>query len=422
MFENHVESEGINFQTGFREDQKLEGWESEIEKHLTEHIEYMQDRYEQPLISSFEHEEDNWFDSLPELTSKEDHATREDLEEYVNVIHDIFEDVFEFGVADEDYGKVQEMHIYDESLGYKLKETVKTDEFIYSATKGAVASGVSSIINFGAGIYAFDKVYSSTNNYELASETMDQLMSFWPVSATVPVALGVSYGLWKSWDSIEDNFSGIYHPQGAGLGPDFLGEADERRIGIDSRTAHPITVFGTAISENMHFFQDLTDSSSFDEFLLNEGMDGVSNLLVLDKEPEVPKLSKEELREEKDFYELGMFTSAYASLKNKGADSVDPMTFTSAGFDPEMSTRMARDVERRFEEDSSPEHYYSGNIGGSLLWLALEENGEEILGDVIRGDFSGITEIERAEELDFLQEHIENSFLEIMRNKDNSHR
>ena len=409
MIEDHLRFEGVNSNPGFRESDGLEGWARDIEDHLEQHISYMKNEYGEPVINQYVDQENSLTDFISGMFGKNDeHATREDLRVYVDEIHDAFEEIYDFKVREQDREVLDEHHIYDESLGYKLKETVKNDDFILPTGKGAVGSGLGLLANGGLSLYIQEDVYNATGDYSAALEASKEVMSYWPATMTVPLAAGVFYGLWNSWDGIRDDFSGRYHKSGKGLGSSFTGEATERRIAIEPGTTDPIDAFGVAVSENAHLFQDLSNSPSFYEFLLNEGTDAASVLAVFDREPDVPKLTKEEISEEKDYFELRIFAEAYASIKNNGAESVDPMTFTSVGLDPETSTRLAKNTEKWFEQDYSEQHFYSGSIGGALLRLGMEEHDETALGDMIRGDVSKIPHLREAEELDFLQDIIQN--------------
>lgn len=404
----HTEAEGIKQDPGFRETEKLEDWEAEIEDLLEEHIHYMKERYDEPIVPTIDQKEENWYEKLPDPRNQ-DCVSRAELMEYVEQVHNTFEDIFEYKVHPEDWGKVQETHIYDESLGYKLKETIKQEEFADSLSKGVILSGAAGLANGIAGFAATDLVYEATGNYEQAMEVSNQVLSYMPASLAVPVTAGALYGAWKSWGKISDAFDGRYHRPDTGLGPKILGETEERRIAINSGQLNPIDALGIAISENTHLFQDYTDSPAYDEFLLIEGMDLTTNFAVMNKDLNVPKLTEEDIKEDKDSFKLDWLSNAYASLKNKGAEEIDPMTFTSVGLDPETSQRLSRNVEKMFEEDMSDQHFYSGSIGGSLITLAMEKHGEEVLGDILQGDISNVPHIRKAEQLDFLQKTIEES-------------
>ncbi|MFB6242188.1 MAG: hypothetical protein ABEJ36_05315 [Candidatus Nanosalina sp.] len=317
--------------------------------------------------------------SIRHLLEEEDDelASRDEVMELSDEIYDCFEEIFEVEFKEDVRDEWKSRTVYDEGLVFKIGKRVKNKDFFDPMAATLTISGTGVLANSIRAWYKYDEVLNKGGDFIEAQKAMDQAMALNDEIGLGIIGLGLGYSLVNSMDTVDKNFSGKYHRSSIPVIKSLdLGGSDPK-IAITPDRTTPEEAFYTGVAENLHSLQDSSNSPTYFDPILTEGMDIFAKYLVAEEMENRDVLDIDHGEKRQKILDEYVFR-AYGIMKNNGGYLVRDDTFIDVGLDPEESKRMAEYVESYMARtDRTDEQLFGYSIGGAYLIMEYEKGNIE---------------------------------------------
>lgn len=382
--DSHIEAEGIEISS---DSDWNSGYDTpydfmqDLEDFLSDRIDESNTDPDESMVSRSPPEENEGI--LPSFESfsiegvlEEDNdelASREEVMALSDEIYDSFEDIFEVELSEDVRDEWKRRTVYDEGAGFKIGKRIKHQDFSepMSAAIGLSVLGVLS--NSARAWHKYDEVLNNGGNLIEADKAMDQAMALNDEVGLGILGLGLSYSIANSMGTVDSSFTGKYHQSSPPIIRSLDLGGNDPTIAITPDKEEPEEALYTGVAENLHALQDSSNSPTYFDPLLTEGMDIFAKYLVAEDMEDSDVLDMDHGEKRREILGENMIR-AYGIMKNNGGYMVRDDTFIDIGFDPEESRRMAEHVENYMAiTDRSDEQLFGYSIGGSYLIMEYEK-------------------------------------------------